>query len=143
MVKSEPEENDDMFDPDYEVDSSINENSSGKKKRLLSRTNNSADDNIEDLEIDETSHSQSRGKINDYEALNLIFSSSFPVPFPFLSNGSHSFPMVPIPFQWFPFLYSSLIAKPFKSLLRPGICVECFLLFPQKSLPPEKTAIFE
>ena len=48
-----------MFDPDYEVDSPINENSGGKKKRLLSRS----DDKIEDLELDETSHSQSRGKI--------------------------------------------------------------------------------
>ena len=59
MVKSEPEDNNDMFDPDYEVDSSINENSGSKKKRLLSRS----DDKIEDLELDETSHSQSRGKI--------------------------------------------------------------------------------
>ena len=59
MVKSEPEDNHDMFDPDYEVDSPINENSGGKEKRLLSRS----DDKIEDLELDETSHSQSRGKI--------------------------------------------------------------------------------
>ena len=59
MVKSEPEDNNDMFDPDYEVDSPINENSGGKEKRLLSRS----DDKIEDLELDETSHSQSRGKI--------------------------------------------------------------------------------
>ena len=63
MVKSEPDDNEDMFDPDYQLDSSINENSGGQKKRLLSRTINTADDNTEDLEIDETSHSQSRGKI--------------------------------------------------------------------------------
>ena len=59
MVKSEPEDNHDMFDPDYEVDSPINENNCGKKKKILSRS----DDKIEDLELDETSHSQSRGKI--------------------------------------------------------------------------------
>ena len=66
MVKSEPEENEDMFDPDYELESATKnmQSSSGvKKKRLLSKNINTADDNTEDLELDETNQSQSRGKI--------------------------------------------------------------------------------
>ena len=73
MVKSEPEDNNDMFDPDYEMDSSINENSGGKKKRLLSRS----DDKIEDLELDETSHSQSRGKIALIQLGNIDYKPAY------------------------------------------------------------------